>query len=74
MQGVRLWTALPALLGPIQQVTSDLVFDASTTRIYSLSTGTKTWPSTSEYVNGPAAAGGGSVVYQSGNQLVLEPY
>jgi hypothetical protein len=66
--------ALPALLGPIQVLSSTLVFDASTGTIYSLSAGTKTWPAAGEQVSGGAGVGAGSVVYQSGNQLVVEPY
>ena len=50
------------------------MFDASTDTIYSLSAGTKTWPAAGEQVSGAGGVGAGSVVYQSGNQLVVEPY
>jgi hypothetical protein len=63
--------SLPALTGPVQSVTSDLIFDTGSLKMYSLSSGAVTF-SASGTALGTIA--GSDAVYLNGNQLVTAPY
>lgn len=65
--------ALPALAGPVQVLSADLIYDAGSNAIYSLSTGTKTWSAPSAGARTSTVAGS-RVVFISGSKLVMEPY
>jgi hypothetical protein len=67
---------LPHLTGPIQIVSSDLIYDSSSNAIYSLSTGAKTWsgPVVPGLLAGAGVLAGARVAYGSGNRLITEPY